>query len=69
MLFGIAPSYLFVIAQRFSAAKAHPRERWSVRWMNLAILAVALALSWSFGIVSYLLIHLTIVMVGGRLGI
>lgn len=69
VLFGIAPIYLFVIAQRFPAANAHPREKWSVRWMNLAILAVAAALSWTFGIVAYLLIHLTIVMVGGGLGI
>jgi omega-6 fatty acid desaturase (delta-12 desaturase) len=69
VLFGIAPIYLFVIAQRFPAAKAHPRERWSVRWMNLAILGVAAALSSAFGIVAYVLIHLIIVMVGGGLGI
>ncbi len=69
VLFGIAPIYLFVIGQRFSASKASPRERWSVRWMNLAVLGVAAALSWAFGIVPYILIHLTIVMVGGGLGI
>jgi omega-6 fatty acid desaturase (delta-12 desaturase) len=69
VLFGIAPIYLFVIQQRFSSSNANPRERWSVRWMNLAILGVAAALSWAFGIVPYVLIHLTIVMVGGGLGI
>jgi omega-6 fatty acid desaturase (delta-12 desaturase) len=69
VLFGIAPVYLFVIAQRFSAAKASARERWSVRWMNLAVLGVAVLLSWAFGIVAYFLIHLIIVMVGGGVGI
>jgi omega-6 fatty acid desaturase (delta-12 desaturase) len=69
VLFGIAPIFLFVIQQRFCASHAHPRERWSVRWMNLAILGVAAALSWAFGIVPYILIQLTIIMVGGGLGI
>jgi omega-6 fatty acid desaturase (delta-12 desaturase) len=69
ILFGIAPLYLFVIGQRFSAANASPRERWSVRWMNLAILIFALLMSWGFGVVMYVLIHLTIEVVGGGLGI
>lgn len=77
VLFGIAPIYLFVVHQRFYAAKASRREKWSVIWMNIAILGVAAALSWAFsmhrgwgyGIVAYLLIHLTIVLVGGGVGI
>jgi omega-6 fatty acid desaturase (delta-12 desaturase) len=77
VLFGIAPIYLFVIHQRFYAAKANPRERWSVIWMNIAILGVAVALSWAFGIhrswafgiVAYLLVQLTVTMVGGAVGI
>ncbi len=68
VLFGLAPIYLFVIQQRFSSSKASPREVWSVRWMNLAILGVAAALTWAFGIVAYVLIQLTIVMVGGGVG-
>ena len=69
VLFGLAPIYLFVIEQRIASPKANPRERWSVRWMNLAILGVAAALSWVFGIAAYLLIQLTITMVGGAVGI
>lgn len=69
VLFGLAPIYLLLIQQRFSAAKAHPRERQSVRWMNLAILGVAAALSWVFGIAAYVLIQLVIVMIGGGVGI
>ena len=77
VLFVIAPIFLFVIHQRFFAAKANPRERWSVIWMNIAVLGIAVALSglfsigrsWGFGITAYLLIHLTIVLVGGGVGI
>ena len=69
VLFGIAPVFLFLIQQRFSASKANPRERWSVYWMNLAILGMAVALSSVFGIMTYVLIQLTITMVGGGLGI
>jgi omega-6 fatty acid desaturase (delta-12 desaturase) len=69
VLFGIAPIFLFVIRQRFPTPKASPRERWSVHWMNLAILGVAAALSWAFGIVPYMLIQLAVVMVGGSVGI
>lgn len=69
VLFGIAPLYLFVISQRFASSDASPRERWSVRWMNLAVLSVAVLLSWAFGITAYVLIHLTVEMVGGGIGI
>jgi omega-6 fatty acid desaturase (delta-12 desaturase) len=69
VLFGIAPVYLFVIAQRFAAPNASPRERRSVFWMNVAVLAVAAALSSVYGFAAYLLIHLTIVMVGCGVGV
>ena len=77
VLFGIAPVFLFVIHQRIYSSKANPREKWSVRWMNVAVLGIAVALSWAFGIgrswgfgiAAYLLIHLTIVIVGGGVGI
>jgi omega-6 fatty acid desaturase (delta-12 desaturase) len=69
ILFGVAPLYLFLIQQRFSASKANARERWSVYWMNLAIFGVAVGLSWAFGILPYVLIQLAIILVGGGLGI
>jgi omega-6 fatty acid desaturase (delta-12 desaturase) len=37
--------------------------------MNLAVLGVAAALSWAFGILAYIFIQLTITMVSGGLGI
>lgn len=69
VLFVLAPLFMFVILQRFPSSKANPRERWSVHWMNLAILGVAAALSWAFGLVPYLLIQLTVMAVAGGAGV
>jgi omega-6 fatty acid desaturase (delta-12 desaturase) len=69
VLFGLAPIYLLLIHQRFAASQASSRERWSVRWMNLSVFGMAVALSWLFGFTTYLLIQLTIAIVGGGLGI
>ena len=69
ILFGLGPLYLLCIQQRFPSATANPRERRSVHWMNAAILGQAAVLSWIFGIVPYLIIHSTILLVGGSVGI
>jgi len=69
VLFGIAPVYLFVVWQRFSMPKASSRERWSVRWMNVAIFLMAAALSSVFGIWTYVLLHLAITFVAGGVGV
>jgi omega-6 fatty acid desaturase (delta-12 desaturase) len=69
ILFVIAPMFLFVVKQRFSSSKASPRERHSVYAMNLAILGVAVAGSWVFGIWTYLLLQLIILIVAGGAGV
>ena len=69
VLFGLAPLFLFVVLQRLPKSKADKRERYSVYWMNLAILGMAVGLSWIFGITAYVLIQLTIQMVGGAAGV
>jgi omega-6 fatty acid desaturase (delta-12 desaturase) len=69
VLFLIAPLYLFLISQRFPSAKASKRERYSVYWMNLAILAMAAGLSVIFGIIPYLIIQLTAMAVAGSAGV
>ena len=69
ILFVIAPMYLFLIQQRFPAAKASQRERHSVYAMNAAILAVALGLIWLVGFKAYLIIQLIILMVAGGAGV
>ncbi len=69
VLFILAPLVLFIVLERFPAAKANPRERWSVYWMNVAILAMAGALTWVFGLKAYLMIQLTVTAVAGGAGV
>ena len=69
ILFVIAPVFLFMVRQRFPSSSANRREKLSVWWMNLAIFGMAAALSWVFGIVPYLIIQVTIIMVAGAAGI
>jgi omega-6 fatty acid desaturase (delta-12 desaturase) len=65
----IAPFFLFIIQQRFSSKGASRLERHSVYWTNLAILGMAVGLSLVFGLKTYLLIQLTMVMVAGSAGV
>jgi omega-6 fatty acid desaturase (delta-12 desaturase) len=68
VLFVLAPIFVFLIRQRFPKAAANRRERYSVYWMNLAILTVAVVMAAIFGLKAYLLIQLTILMVSGAAG-
>ncbi len=69
ILFGIAPVTLFLVIQRFPALKADKRERYSVYWMNVMILAVASGLVWIFGLWPYLLIQFIVILVAGGAGV
>jgi omega-6 fatty acid desaturase (delta-12 desaturase) len=69
VLFGLAPLYLFIIHQRFPSARANRRDRWSVYFMNIAVLGVSTGLVFIYGLLPYLFIHLTIVLVAGAVGI
>ncbi|MDB6020947.1 MAG: hypothetical protein JWQ04_804 [Pedosphaera sp.] len=69
VLFVIAPTFLFLIRQRFPSPKADQRERHSVHAMNLAILAMVTGISLIFGFKAYVLIQLVILMVAGGAGV
>ena len=69
ILFVIAPLYMFVVGQRVPAARANRRERESVWWMNLALLCMAVAMSWMLGVVQYLLLQLVVMAVAGAGGV
>ncbi len=69
VLFVLAPWFLLFVLQRFPSRTASRPERHSVWLMNLLILCLAISLSWIFGFTSYLLIQLTITMVGGAAGV
>jgi len=68
VLFVLAPTFVFLVKQRFPSPGANKRERESVRWMNLALLGMAIGLSAIFGIVPYLIVQVTALSVAGALG-
>jgi len=69
ILFVVAPLFLFAVQQRIPSSRANQRERHSVYAMNAAILGMAIALSYVFGLKAYLLIQLIIMMVAGGAGV
>ena len=68
VLFVLAPLYVFLVRHRLPKARASRRERYSVYWMNLAILGMAAILAAIFGLKTYLLIQLIALMVAGASG-
>jgi omega-6 fatty acid desaturase (delta-12 desaturase) len=69
VLFGIAPLYMFVVHHRLASSSAPTRERRSVRWTNLALLAVTTVMSVVIGLKEFLLIQLTVSAFAGALGL
>ncbi len=69
VLFVIAPLFLFVIWHRIPSRNSSRRERHSVYAMNLAILGMAVGLSWIFGLKAYLFIQLIILATAGSAGV
>ena len=69
VLFGIAPTLLFLVAQRFISPGVGRRERWSVLFTNLALLALLLVLGAWLGFREVLSIQLPIMILGGTLGV
>ena len=69
ILFVLAPVFLFAVKQRFAASKAPRRERRSVYWTNLAILAMVTTLGWLLGFKTYLLLELGVFSVAGCAGV
>ena len=68
VLFVLAPLFLFLVKHRYPKATADRRERYSVYWMNLAILAMGAVMAAIFGLKAYLLIQFTALMVAGSAG-
>jgi omega-6 fatty acid desaturase (delta-12 desaturase) len=69
VLFVIGPLVLFLVLQRFPRSGANRRERHSVWGMNLAVFAIAIGMSLVFGVLPYLVIQLTVLMVAGAVGV
>jgi omega-6 fatty acid desaturase (delta-12 desaturase) len=69
ILFVLAPVFLFLVKQRFCAKRAGRRERASVYWTNLAILAMGTGMSFLFGFKTYLFLQLGVMSVAGVAGV
>jgi omega-6 fatty acid desaturase (delta-12 desaturase) len=69
ILFVLAPVFLFLVKQRFSSKKAGRRQRASVYWTNLAVLAMGTCLSCLFGLETYLALQLGVLLVAGVAGV
>lgn len=69
ILFLVAPFYIFIIKHRFAKREAGRRERQSVYWTNLAVLGMCAGLAWLFGLKTYLLLQLIILVVSGSSGV
>ncbi len=70
-LFGLVPSLLFIVLNRFpyAASKAWKKEdRNSVHWTNLTIAVVALVLSYLIGWREFLMIQLPITIISASVG-
>jgi len=71
VMFGIGPTYLFILRHRLPIGLA--REGWapwvSTMGTNAAIALVVAGLMWWIGVVPFLLVHLPITVVGGAVGV
>jgi len=68
VLFLLAPLFIFLVRQRFPSPDANKRERHSVGWMNVAILAMVTGLCLLLGTKAYFLILLISFGVAGATG-
>ncbi|MCA1953606.1 MAG: fatty acid desaturase [Anaerolinea sp.] len=69
IMFLLGPIWMFLIQHRFPIPKFGKKETLSVLWTNLAILALATALSLLLGFWNYVLIQLPIIWIAGAAGI
>jgi omega-6 fatty acid desaturase (delta-12 desaturase) len=68
--FGLGPSFIFLLVQRFPSASAKDaRERHSVWWTNLALLLIFLLFAVTVGWQAFALIQLPILVIGGAAGV
>ncbi len=69
VLFVIAPLFLFLVLERIPSSKAGKRERYSVYLTNLALALQVAGMCWLIGWKSYLILHLSVLLVAGSAGV
>ncbi len=69
VMFLVGPVAVFVFANRFSSRRATADERFSVRFTNLAIVAVAVAASLTIGLRTFVVVQAVVGTLAGAAGI
>jgi omega-6 fatty acid desaturase (delta-12 desaturase) len=69
VLFLLGPLVLFLVLQRFAGKTTGKRERRSILWTNLGILAMVILGGLTLGLRTYLLIQLPIIALAATLGV
>jgi omega-6 fatty acid desaturase (delta-12 desaturase) len=68
-MFILGPIYVFALKNRFNRKGARKKERNNLYLTNVLIVAVIALLCWAIGWQSFLIVHGTIFMVAGSIGI
>ncbi|WP_270394002.1 fatty acid desaturase [Bacillus paranthracis] len=69
VMFGLGPIYVFLLKNRFNRKGARQKERMNTYLTNIIIVAVVAILCWAIGWQSFLLVHGTIFLIAGSVGI
>jgi omega-6 fatty acid desaturase (delta-12 desaturase) len=69
VMFGLGPTYLFLVTFRFSQKGARKHERNSVLFTNLALLAILGIAGMTIGLGTYLVIQLPVMVIAGAIGV
>jgi len=68
-MFLVAPFFVFVVKHRFIEPKMGRRERNSVHYTNLALVAIIGGLSWLIGFQQFLSVHLPVLLISCTAGV
>ncbi|MBN2147571.1 MAG: fatty acid desaturase [Anaerolineales bacterium] len=69
VMFGIGPTFMFMIAHRFASRKDGKREWLSVMWTNLALIGIVVGMSLLFGFREYVIVQMLVMVIGGASGV
>lgn len=70
VLFGVGPTYLFIIRNRLPFGRMNELKAWvSAMGTNLAIAAIVIAMLYTIGTGAFFLVHLPIVILAGTVGV
>ncbi|WP_100402798.1 fatty acid desaturase [Bacillus sp. FJAT-42315] len=69
VMFGIGPTYVFLITNRFNRKGARKKERLNVYFTNVAIVSIIALLCWTIGWKAFLLVEAPIFLIAGAVGV